>query len=101
MRVKWKRGIPKVEYRTSSMVVDAEFCAPDNLLDSAWNDIVNCAIMAGVSAGIASLVATPAAATGVFLAIFEPCVRDKLADRASELQAHLSVTQKPNEDWHS
>ena len=83
------------------MVVDAEFCAPDDLLDSAWNDIVNCAIAAGVSAGIAALVATPGAATPTFLAIFEPCVASKLAEQASELKTSLSVTQKPNEDWHS
>jgi len=87
-------------FRTSSMVAYAEFCAPDDLLNSAWNDIVSCAMAAGAAAGIAAIVAGPAAALAAFEVAFKPCVIAKLGGRANEVQVSLSTSQQPNEDWH-
>jgi len=101
--VKWEGSpipIPYMYFRTSSMVAYAEFCAPDDLLNSAWNDIVSCAMAAGAAAGIAAIVAGPAAALAAFEVAFKPCVIAKLGGRANEVQVSLSTSQQPNEDWH-
>ena len=103
LKIKWEGSpipTPKAFCRTSSLVVYAEFCAPDDLLDNAWNDIVNCAILAGVVAGIATIAASPAVALAAFEASFNPCIAGKLAGRANELHVALSSKQEPNEDWH-
>ncbi len=100
IKVTWNGIVPTTHCRTSSLVVYAEFCAPNDLLDSAWNDIVSCAIGAGVGAGIAALVATPASALPTFLAIFSPCIANKLEGRANELHVSLSMNQEANSDWH-
>jgi hypothetical protein len=47
--VKWEgfpTPIPCTYFRTSSMVAYAEICAPDDLLNKAWNDIFICALTA-------------------------------------------------------
>jgi hypothetical protein len=54
------------DFRTASMVANAEFCAPDALLNQAWNDIMHCAIAAEGAAPIAAMVASPAAALPAF-----------------------------------
>lgn len=101
--VKWEGSpipIPYMYFRTSSMVAYAEFCAPDDLLNNAWNDVVSCAIAAGGAAGIAAIVAGPAAALPAFELAFKTCVVAKLGGRANEIQVSLSTQQQPNEDWH-
>jgi hypothetical protein len=101
--VKWEGHpipIPYAYFRTSSMVAYAEICAPDDLLNTSWNDIVNCALAAAGVAVIASIVASPAAALPAFQASFTPCVTAKLGARAGELQVALSTQQHPNGDWH-
>jgi hypothetical protein len=39
--------LPSMYFRTASMVAHAAFCAPDDLLNHAWNDMMNCALAAG------------------------------------------------------
>lgn len=101
--VKWEGSpipIPYMYFRTSSMVAFAEFCAPEDLLNTAWNDIVGCAMAAGGMAGIAAIVAGPAAALSAFELTFKPCAMAKLGERANEVQVSLSTSQQANEDWH-
>lgn len=101
--MKWEGSpipVPYTYFRTSSMTAFAEFCAPGDLLNSVWNDVVSCALTAGATAGIAAIVAGPEAATAAFELTFRPCIVAKVGARANEIQVSLSARQQSNEDWH-
>lgn len=101
--VKWEGSpipTPYAYFRTTSMVAYAELCTPNNLGDTAWTEIVNCARNAGIAAGIATIVAGPQAALPAFKSTFKGCVLGKLGEAAEQVQVSLSTLQQPNEDWH-
>ncbi|WP_428390290.1 hypothetical protein [Lichenicoccus sp.] len=101
--VKWEGSpIPHaVTYqRSSSMVAFAEICAPADLLNESWHDIITCSIAAAAAAGVALIIAGPEAATPAVNASFMPCLGAKLKGRAQEVQIALSTQQKSNNDWH-
>jgi hypothetical protein len=99
--VKWEgfpTPIPCTYFRTSSIVAYAEICAPDDLLNKAWNNVVIRALTA--AGAVATILAGPEAALPTFQAAFQPCLTAKLAGRAGEVKVALSTQQQPNEDWH-
>jgi len=81
------------------MNVDAEICGLDDILDDAWGDLVECAKNVAISATIAAIVASPAAAMPAFQAAFIPCATAKLGSRFSEIRVGLHVEQRPVTDW--
>ncbi len=101
--IKWEGSpipVPYMYFRTSSIRVYADICAPDDLLNSFWNDIVSCAGVAAGVATLAAIVAGPEAALPAFRASFDACLSGKVGDRLGEIQIALSAQQEPNEDWH-
>ena len=62
------------------MSVDVEICGPDDILNHAWNDIVDCAKHAAMSATIAAIVASPSAAMPAFEANFVQCATAKFGN---------------------
>jgi hypothetical protein len=101
--VKWEGHpipTPYMYFRTSSMVAYAEVCAPDNLGDEAWSEVLKCAGSAGIAAGIATIIAGPASALPVFESAFKSCLAGKVGELVQKIQVSLSTSQQPNEDWH-
>src|ERR1035437_3229143 len=93
--VQWEGSpipVPYMYFRNSSMHVTAHFCGPDDLMNQVWNDIVNCA----VAAGLAAIVSSPAGAMPAFQASFQACIYASIGERAGELQLSLGVEQKPD-----
>ena len=101
--VKWEGSpipAPYMYFRTTSTVAYAEFCAPNDILDSVWTDVVACAIKVGETVGIATIVPDPDAVLGVFESAFKSCAVAKIGGHADRIQVSLSVRQQPNKDWH-
>jgi hypothetical protein len=101
--VKWEGTpipAPHMYYRTLSTVAYAEFCAPGDILNSVWTDVVACAIRAAETVGIARIIADPDAVVGVFEAGFKSCLIAQHGGHAERIQVSLSVHQKPNKEWH-
>lgn len=88
-----------IETRRSAVIVEAQFCGPDDLLDNAWSDVVQCALGAAGVAGIATIVASPPSALPAFQAAFVSCITAKLPGRASEIRVGLGAEQRPVTDW--
>jgi hypothetical protein len=91
---------PILYTKTSRLVVYAEICGPDDLLNDAWNDIVQCAAVAGAAAGITAIVGSPAAALPAFKAAFITCMDAKIGIRVSEINVALSTEQQASGGWH-
>ena len=101
--VKWEGSpipAPYMYYRTSSPVAYAEFCAPADILDNVWTDVVACAMTAGETVGVPAIIANPEAVIGVFESAFKSCLVAKLGGQAERFQVSLSVHQQPNKEWH-
>ena len=101
--VKWEGTpipAPFMYYRTSSIVAFAEFCAPSDILDSVWNEVVTCAMTAGKTVGIATIVKDPDASLGIFESAVKSCLVANVGGHADRIQVSLSVQQLPNKDWH-
>ncbi len=98
-RVKWEGIKSKLQTRRSSMIIEAQFCGPEDLLNNAWNDVVQCAMSAAGAATIAAIAASPAAALPAFEAAFVACITTKLPARASEIGVGLSAEQRPVTEW--
>lgn len=101
--VKWEGSpipAPYMYFRTTSTVAYAEICAPGDILDTSWNDVVSCAITAGETVGISTIIADPEATRGTFELAFKSCAVTKLGEHADRIQVSLSTGQQPNTDWH-
>ena len=101
--VKWEETpIPRpyMYLRILSTVAYAEFCAPQDILESAWSDIVACAITASGTIGITTIIAGPEKALAVFESEFRSCLVAKLGEQADTVQVSLSARQQPSKDWH-
>jgi len=100
--VKWEGSpipAPYMYYRTSSMVAYAELCAPEDLFDTFWSEVVSCAIAAGATVGVSVIVADPEAARPQFEGVFRSGMA-KIGERANEILVSLSARQQPNKEWH-
>jgi predicted nucleic acid-binding Zn-ribbon protein len=96
----WARvclDVPVGYTRTSKLTAYAEICAPADLLETAFDDIKQCAIAAGAAATIAAIVSKGAAALPAFKASFYACIKLKLAERASEIKVSLGSDQESGE----
>ena len=98
VKVEWTP--PAIYYRTSSLVVNAEICAPEELLDQAWAAVQECTLTALGVATLAGLATGPAAAIPLFQSSFKTCVLAKIGDLAKDIKSAISTEQKANEDWH-
>ena len=91
--------LPQLFQRTSQVVAYAEICGPADLLEEAFNDIKECALLAATAAVVAAIFSDGAAAASAFEAVFEPCIEQKLEDRAAELTVSVGTDQESGE-WH-
>jgi len=101
--VKWEGSpipAPYIYYRTSSSVAFADICAPGDILDSIWTDVVACAITVVEAVGVATVIKDPEAVLGVFESAFKACLVGKVGGHAELIQVSLSVRHMPDKDWH-
>jgi len=100
--VKWEGAIPApyMYFRTTSTVVHAELCGPEDIFTSRWSEVVACAITAGATVGIATIVASPETAVKAFEPAFRDCVAAKIGDYAGKIQVSLSTGLQPDQEWH-
>ena len=99
VKTEWEPA-PILYFRTSSIVVSAEVCAPNDLLDQVWEGIQDCSRNALGAATLTALATGPAAAIPVFTASFKTCAVAKLGEVAQKIKVSISSVQKANEDWH-
>jgi hypothetical protein len=101
--VKWEGSpipAPYIYYRTSSSVAFADICAPGDILDSIWTDVVSCAITVVEAVGVSTVIKDPEAVLGVFESAFKSCLVGKVGGHAELIQVSLSVRHLPDKDWH-
>ena len=101
--VKWEgTPIPRpyMYLRILSMVTFAEFCAPGDILDKAWDDVVACAITAGGAVDLATLIADPNKTLAAFESAFKSYLAEKLGEQAESVQVSISRRLHPQKDWH-
>jgi len=72
-----------------SFMVYANFYAPKDILISAWNDIVACAIIAGKTVGIITIITNPVASFGIFECTFKSCLIARLGGHFDRI--HVSI----------
>ena len=89
---------PTLRCRDSRYTAYAELCGPDDILNSLWGDVQNCAGVAAGAATLAAIFASPAAATAAFEAAFKGCLTVKVGARVDEFQVHLGVSDETG-DW--
>ncbi len=101
--VKWEGSpipAPYIYYRTSSTAAFAEICAPEDILESIWDDVVACSKKVVESIGVLAIIEDPEANLGVFESAFKSCLVAKIGGHAERIQVSLSVRQQPDKDWH-
>jgi hypothetical protein len=99
-KVEWEGDIvqyPVLYTRTSKITAYAEFSAPN--IGDIWGDITSCAVAAAAVAGIAAIIASPAAALPVFKEAFMQCITAKIGERANQISVVLS-TEQTSGQWH-
>lgn len=89
---------PTLRCRDSYYSAYAEFCGPEDILNDLWGDVQQCAVGAAAAATLASIFASPGAATPGFAATFKACMYAKVGARVDEIQVHLSVADETG-DW--
>jgi len=89
---------PTMYCRDSLYGAYAELCGPDDILDTLWGDVQNCAGVAASAAGLAAIFASPAAALPAFEASFKACLAARVAGRVDEIQVHLGTYDETG-DW--
>lgn len=100
VKVEWEGGWikhPVLYHRDSKVIAYAEFSAPG--INEIWGDITTCAAGAAAAAGIAAILASPAAALPAFKAAFLACLVPKIGERANQISVALSTKQEHGE-WH-
>ena len=90
---------PYMYLRILSTVTFAEFCAPGDILDTAWDEIEACALTAGGAVGMTTIT-DPNTALTAFESAFKACLVEKLGRQADSVQVSLSRRLHPHQDWH-
>lgn len=101
-KVEWEGSpipLPVLYTRKSRIVAYAEICAPDDLVNQVWNDIVQCAAGAAATS-VAAIIASPVAALPAFKAAFIACMGTKIGARADDINVALSTQQESDPVWH-
>lgn len=91
---------PYMYFRTSSSVARAEFCAPEDILDSVWPDVVACATNASETVGLSTIISGPDGVLGEFVSAFKSCIIAKHGGHADRILVSLSVRHEPDKEWH-
>lgn len=102
-KVKWEGSplpAPYIYYRTSSTVAYAEFCAPGDMLDAHWGDIVASAMMAAQAIGVEKIADEPYTALAAFQSSFQTLLAEKGVEEGGTILISLSARQQPNKEWH-
>lgn len=81
-----------------SFMAYANFYAPKDILISAWNDIVACAIIAGKTVGIISIITNPVAALGIFECTFKSCLIARLGGHSERIHVSLGARQSQDHE---
>lgn len=97
-KVTWHGISPTLHCRDSHYVAYAEFCGPDNILDTLWSDVQNCAVTAAGIATLTAIFTSPGTATVAFEAAFKACLTTKTTNRVDDIQVHLGVSDETG-DW--
>ena len=71
----------------------ANFYAPNDILINAWNDIVACAIIAGKTVGIISIIINPVEALGIFECTFKSCLIARQGGHSERIHVSLGAQQ--------
>ncbi len=79
-------------------MVYAKFYAPKDILNGAWSDIVSCAITAGKTVGIRTIINDPDAALGIFESVFKSCLVAKMGGHADRIEVVLSARHQSATD---
>ncbi|MGD9947206.1 MAG: hypothetical protein AB7U29_01860 [Desulfobulbus sp.] len=102
-KVKWEGSpipAPYIYYRTSSTVAYAEFCAPGDMLDAHWAEIVASAMMATKAVGVEKIADEPYTALAAFESTFQTLLAEKGVVEGGKILISLSARQQPNKEWH-
>jgi len=78
----------------------ANFYAPEDILVSAWNDIVPCAIIAGKTVGIVSIITNPVASLGIFECTFKSCLIARLGWHSDRINVSIGALQLYDQITH-
>lgn len=89
---------PTLYCRDTVYAAYAELCGPDDILDTLWGDVQNCAGFAAGATTLAAIFSSPVAATAVFEASFKTCLAAKIEGRVDEIQVHLGTSDETG-DW--
>ncbi len=102
-KVKWEGSpipAPYVYYRTASTVAYAEFCAPGEVIEDHWADIVASAMMAAKGVGVDKIADEPYTALEAFTSHFQTNLAEKGVAEGGKILISLSARQQPNKEWH-
>ncbi|MBM9616006.1 hypothetical protein JWJ90_17185 [Desulfobulbus rhabdoformis] len=102
-KVKWEGSPipqPYIYYRTTSTVAYAELCAPGDVLDAHWSEIVAAAISAGKAVGVERIANEPYTALEAFTASFNEQLGLGGVAGGDKILITLSARQQPNKEWH-
>lgn len=91
---------PHFYYRTSSTVAYAEFCAPGDMLDTHWSEIVTAAMVAGKAVGVEKIANEPYTSLAAFESSFQTQLAENGVAEGSNILISLSARQQPNKEWH-
>ncbi len=89
---------PTLRCRDRWISAYATVCGEGDLLGRVVNDTIDCLGTAVVAAGLAAIIANPAAAGATFEAAFKACMASKIGDVANSFTVALS-TQTETGDW--
>lgn len=102
-KVQWEGSpipAPYVYYRTSSTVAYVELCAPGELLEAHWSDIVSAAVTAAKAVGIDKIVDEPYTTLTTFESSFQSLLVNNGVTEGGKILLTLSARQQPNNEWH-
>jgi len=102
-KVKWEGSpipAPYFYYRTSSTVAYAEFCAPGDILEAHWSDIVTAAMVATKAVGVEKIADEPYTSLAAFTSSFHTLLAEKGVAEGGKILISLSARQQPNKEWH-
>lgn len=80
--------------RDARITAYATICGPQDIIGDLINDVKDCAMAGAVAAGLAAIIAGPAAALPAFQAAFEPCLVQKIGSRINEISVSLGTSHE-------